>query len=82
MTTPRNFAINTRWGHENHKTSTLHSHPKQLKPTEEYLFYLLSQGVLMDIDILVSVLGHRDKFKAVITNMNTMCNLTLFAIPQ
>ena len=35
----------------------------------------------MDIDIWVSELEHSDKFKAVITNMNTMRNPNLFAIP-
>ena len=82
MTTPRNFAINTRLVHANHKTSTIHCHPKLLKPTKTYLFDLFPQYILTDIDIWVSCLEHCNKFKAVITNMNTMCNPTLFAIPQ
>ena len=82
MTTTRNFAINTRWGHDDHTTSPLHRHPKRLKPTETYLFNLLTQDILMYVDIWVSGLKHRDRFKAVIANMNTMCNPTLFAIPQ
>ena len=79
MTTPHNFAINTRWRHVYHKKSTIHCHPKQLKLTETYLFYILPQDILMNIDIWVFRIEHRDKFKSVITNMNTMCNPTLFA---
>ena len=82
MTKPLNFVISTRWGHANHKTSTLHFHPKLLKPTEKYLFNLLPQYILTDIDIWVSGLEHREKFKAVIPNMNTMCSPTLFPITQ
>ena len=82
VTTPHNFAISKIWGHTNHKTSTIHRHPKQLKSTETFLFNLLPQNVLTDIYIWVSGLKHCNKFKAVITNMNTMCNTTLLEIPQ
>ena len=81
MTTPCNFAINTRWGHTNHKTITLQFHPKQLKPTEKCLFDIFPTDILTDIYIWVSGLEHCDKFKAVIKNMNTFPNPTLFAIP-
>ena len=82
MTTTRNFAINTRWGHANHRTSTLHRHTKLLNPSEIYLFHLLPQDILTDIDIWLSRLDHCEKFKAFITNMNTMCNPTLLSIAQ
>ena len=82
MTTTRKFVINTRWVHVNHTTSTLHRHPKQLKTTEIFLFGLLPQDILTDIDIWVSGIEHRDKFNATILNMNTMCIPTLFVIPQ
>ena len=81
MTTPRNFAINTILGNSNNNTRTLHRQPKQLNPNEKYLFDLFPQDILTDIDIWVSGLEHREKFKAVIMNMNTMCKPTLFAIP-
>ena len=51
MITIRNLKINTRWGHSNHMTSTLHRHPKELNRTETYLLNLLPQDILMDIDI-------------------------------
>ena len=82
MTTTRNVTINTRWGHADQTTSTLHRYLKWLKPTEKYLFHLLPQYILTDINIWVSGLEHRKKFKAVITNINPLCNLILFAIPQ
>ena len=80
MTTPHNFAINKRWGHIDKKTSTLHLHPKQLMPTEMFLFELLTADILTDIDIWVTSLKHRDKFKAFIKNIYNMCNPTLFAV--
>ena len=80
MKTPRNFAINTRWGHTNQKTSTLHHHPKQLELTETYLFGIFPTCILTDIDIWVSGLKHLDKFKAVIKNTNNLYNPTLLAI--
>ena len=46
MKTARNFAKNTRWVHTDHKTNTLHRHPKQLKLTEKYLFHLLPEVIL------------------------------------
>ena len=55
---------------------------KQLKPTEAYLFDLFPQDILTDIDIWVYGIKHRDKSKSVITNINTMCNHNLFAIPR
>ena len=81
MTTIRNFTINTRWGHY-YQTSTLNRHMKLLNPTENYLYGLFPQYILTDIDIWISGLEHRDKFKAAITNINPLCNPTLFAIPQ
>ena len=80
MTTPHNFTINTRWGHTYHKTSTLNLDPKLLTPTETSLFDLLPTDILMYIDIWVSGLKHCDKSKAVIKNMNNLCNPTLFVI--
>ena len=50
--------------------------------TETYLFYLLPQGILTEIDFLASRLEHRDKLKADITKINHLCNPILFAIPQ
>ena len=66
MTTPRNFAKNTRWRYTDHKTSTLHRNTKQLYPTEEYLFNLFPTAILTDIDIWVSGIKHCDKFKVVV----------------
>ena len=63
MTTTRNFVISTRWGHTNQKTSTLHRHPKLINPTETYLFHLLPQDTLTDIDMWVSGLEHREKIQ-------------------
>ena len=80
MTTPHNFAKNKRWINTNHKTNTLHRHPKKLKPTEEYLFDLLSTVTLTDIEIWVSSLEHPDKFKAVVSCINFMYNPVLFEI--
>ena len=82
MTTTRNFAVKTRWGNYNKTTSTLHYHPKQLNTIETYLFYLLPQDTLVEIDILTSWIEHRKKLKAVITKINPLCNPILFAIPQ
>ena len=82
MTTTRNFVINTRWGHANQTTSKLHRHPKRLNPTENYLFDLLTQYLLKEIDFLASGLEHHEKLKAVITEINPLCNPILFAIPQ
>ena len=79
MTTIRNIAKNTRWGHTNQKTSTLHRHPKQLNLTEASLFDLLSTVILMIIDIWVSGLEHCDKFKAFVKNMNSLSNPALFS---
>ena len=82
MTTTRNFTINTRWGNPNQTTSTLHHHHKRLNPTQTYLLDLLPQDILTDIDIWVFRIEHHDKFKAVITNINPLCNPILFSIPQ
>ena len=51
MTTTRNFAIDTKWGHADQTKSILHRHLKQLKTTETYVLDLLPQYVLADIDI-------------------------------
>ena len=77
-----NFAINKIWGHSDHTTSTLHLNPRQLNPTETYLYDLLLQDIITDIDIWVYGLENREKIKAVITNMNTMCNPTILAITR
>ena len=53
-----------------------------MNPTETYLFHLLPQDTLTDIEMWVYGLEHREKFKAVITNINPLCNPILFAIPQ
>ena len=82
MATTCNFTINKIWGYAIHTTSKLHCHPKLLNPTETYLFYLLPKDILTDIDIWVSGLKHRDKFKSVIINMATMCNPIFLAILQ
>ena len=62
------------------KTSTLHHHWKQLKPTEASLFDILPTEILTDIDIWVSGLKHHDKLKAVVTKMNSLSNPILFVI--
>ena len=77
-----NFVINTRLGNFDQTTSKLNHHPKRLNPTETYLFVLFLQHMLTNIDIWVSGLEHRERFKAVIRNINTLCNPSLFAIPQ
>ena len=82
MKRARNFLIHTRWGHSNLKKSTLNHHPKQLNPIETYLFDTFPRYILTYIDIWVSGLEHRERFKAVIRNINTLCNPSLFAIPQ
>ena len=82
MTNERNSVINTRWGHADQTTSTLHCHPKLLKPTETYLFDLLPQDILTEIDFLTSGIEHREKPKAVITKINPLSNPILFTITQ
>ena len=72
MTTARNLVKNTRWGCTNHKTSTPQSDPKLIKPTYESLFYILHTVILTYIEIQVSGLKHRDKFKAVVLRINFM----------
>ena len=72
MTTTCNFEINTRLGHANQTKITLYRHPKKTSPTETYLFDLLPQEILTDIDIWVSGLEYREKFKAIITNINPL----------
>ena len=97
MTTPHNFAKNTGWGRADKnkfprelfplplnthlRTSTLHCYPKRLKPTEASLFDLFPTVILTDIEIWVSGLEHRDKFKAVVSRLNSMFNPILFVIP-
>ena len=63
------------------RTSTLHCYPKRLKPTEASLFDLFPTVILTDIEIWVSGLEHRDKFKAVVSRLNYMYNPILFVIP-
>ena len=97
MTTPRNFAKNAGWGRADHtkgplelfplplnthrRTSTLNRHMKQPKPTEASLFDLLPIVILVDVEIWVSGLKHRDAFKAVVSRINSMYNPVLFVIP-
>ena len=82
MTTPHNFAKNKRWINTNHKTNTLHRHPKKLKPTEAYLFDLFPTLIFTDIEIWVSGLEHRDKFKTIVSRINFMYNPITFTIPR
>ena len=82
VTTTHNFAVNTRWGYYDQTKITLHRHTKRLKPTEIYLFYLLPQDILKEIDFFTSGIEHHDKLKAVITKINPFCNPILFVIPQ
>ena len=82
MTTACNFAINTRWVNADQTTSTLHRHPKRLKPTKTYLFNLLSQLIIKDIDIQVSGIEHCKKHKDIIINIHPLCKPTLFTFPQ
>ena len=82
MTNTRTFAIETRLGHSNTTTSTLHRHPKLKKATETYLFDLLLRDILMVIDLLASGLEHHDKLKAVITKIHPLFHPILFAVPQ
>ena len=81
MTTHRNFAKHTILGHTYHKTSTLHRHPKRLKPTESSLFDILPTVIHTYIKIWISGLKHRDKFKAVILHINFMYKPVPSAIP-
>ena len=81
MTKPSRFVINTRWGHNNKKTSTIHLHLKQLNPAEISLLDLLTTDILIYIYIWVYGIEHRDRFKSVIKNMNTLSKPTIFAIP-
>ena len=98
MTTPRDFTTNTGWGRADNKKypreffasplnthrrkSTLHRHSKRLKTSQASLFYLLHTDILMNIEIWVSDLKHLDKFKPVVSRINTMCNPILFTIPH
>ena len=82
MTTTRTFAINIRWGHVNTTTIISHRNLKQHNPTDTYLFYLLPQDILTEIDFLASGLEYHNKFKAIITKINPLCNPIIFAIPQ
>ena len=82
MTTTRTLAIYTRWGHANTTTSTFHRHLKRHKPTETYLFDLLPQDILAEINSLASVLDHRNKLMAAIIKIYHLFNPIIFAIPQ
>ena len=93
---PREFTKNTGWGRSNNKldprelfasplntnprTSTLHWHRKQLKPSQASLFDLLPTVILTDIEIWVSGLERRDNFKPVVSHINTMYNPIIFVI--
>ena len=72
MTNTRNLAINTRWGHANQTASILHRHTKRLNPTKTYLFDLLPQYILTEIDILTYRPENRDKLKSFIMKI-TFC---------
>ena len=54
MTTARNFAKNIRWGHTDHKTSTLHGYLKQIRSREAYLLDIFPTVIFMDIEIWLS----------------------------
>ena len=98
MTTPHDFTKNTGWVCANNNkfprelfesplnthfhTSTLQFHTKRLKTTQVSLFYLLPAAILADIEIWVSGLEHRDKFKPVILRINNSYNPIIFAIPH
>ena len=95
-TTPHDFTKNTGWVCANNnkcprelfesplnthfRTSTLQFHTKRLKTTQVSLFYLLPAAILADIEIWVSGLEHRDKFKAVVSRINSMYNPIIYAI--
>ena len=55
---------------------------KQLKPFHASLWDLLPSDILVDIDIWLSGLKHRDKFKHKISRFKPMCNPVLFEIPH
>ena len=96
MKMPREFTKNTGWGRANnkkhpreffasplnmhHHTRTLHHNTKRLKPAEESSFDLLPTVILTDIEIWVPGLKHCDKFKAVVSQINSMYNPVLFSI--
>ena len=98
MTTTCDFSKNTGWEHDDNKkfprelialplnthlrTITLQCHPKQLNPIEAFLFDIFSTVILADIEIWISGLEHRYKFKAVVSCINSMYNPVLFVIPH
>ena len=98
MTTPRDFTKNTGWGCANNKkcphrffasplnthrrTSTLHRHTERLQPIQASLFDILPTVILTDIEIWVSGLKHRDKFKSGVSRINSMYKPVLFTIPH
>ena len=65
-----------------HRTILLQRPTKLLNPLHASLFDLLPSDILADIDIWISGLEHRDKFKHVISRFKSMCNPVLFAIPH
>ena len=54
---------------------------KLLQPLHASLSCLLTTDIFTDIEIWVSGLKHRDKFKHIVLRSKTMCNLILYAIP-
>ena len=63
-------------------TSTLQLHSKRLNPSQVSLFGLLTIDIITDIEIWVSSLEHRDKFKPVAFRIKNMCNPIIFVIPH
>ena len=63
-----------------HLTIILQRLTKLLNSLHASLFDLLPSGILRDIDICLSVLKHRDKFKHVILRFKYMSNPVLFPI--
>ena len=98
MTTSHECTKSTVWGRANNKKyprelfasplnthsrkRTLRCHSKKLKPSQASLFDLLPTDIHTDIKFWVSSLEHCDKFKTVVSCINTMCNPVLFAIPH
>ena len=65
-----------------HLTILLKSPTKLLDPLHESLFYLLPSYILEDVDIWISGLEHRDKFKHAFLRFKYMCNPVFFTIPH
>ena len=66
----------------NHRTSTLQSTSKRLKPLDASLFYLLPTYIIKNIEIWVPGLEHCNKFNHIFSRFKTMCNPILFTMPN